>query len=256
MAITITRNLKLKIDSSFDDISKYNLNKIDTLASLFQINTNELAIIRSKTDIQLEPNSADVGGSGVGGSISFGTVDHPLDSVAINAASVDFGSASFALADQATGGTKSLSLAYKSDLNGSADTMADRVLQIDLDSANRNLILGGNFSLSGADFSINISALTSGQVLAYNGLTQVWENQDPSTSGSSEEVAHWNTADGAVKVISHGFSSRNIDVQIFDENYLNVEVDSIERSTDDEVTLTASQAPTGIWTVLIKKIGT
>lgn len=255
MAITLTRNLKLKINSSFDDISKYNLNKIDTLASILQINTNEQAFLRSKTDIILEPNSADIGGSGEGGSVTFGSADHALDSITLHAETITFGSSGIGLADTAVGGTRNLLLKYKSDISGSVDTAANRTLSVDLNGSDRNLVLGGNFSLTGANFSINLSSLTGGQVLAYNGDTDTWTNQDPTEPTTSELVATWVPADGATRTITHGFDSYNIEVQIINENYTTIEVDSIVRINTNQLTLTASNIPTGTWTVLIKKVG-
>lgn len=255
MAITLTRNLKLKVDSNFDDTSKYNLNKIDTLASIFQINTNEQAIVRSKTSINLAPNSADIGGTGIGGEVLFGSADQMLDSITFYATAVSFPGGAITLSDTATGGTKTLALQYKSDISGAVDTTADRILNFDLQGADRNIVLSGDFHVVGSDFKVSFSALTNGDVLTYNSSTQKWENQDPSSASSSELAVSWIPGDGAVKTITHGFNSRNVEVQIFDENYLTIEVDAIERTTVNTLTLTSSNTPTGTWTVLIKKLG-
>lgn len=255
MSITLTKNLKLKIDSSFDDVSKYNLNKLDTLASILQVNSNNQAVIRSQSDISFLPNSADIGGSGVGGTVTFGTADDPLSNMTINATTVSFSGSGIGLKDTATGGTKSLQFAYKSDLNGSVDTGADRTLQLDLEGANRNLILGGNFQIAGADFLINLAGLTNGQVLTYNSSTGKWLNEDPTSGSTTETIVTWLPSDGATKVATHGLNSLNIGVEIFNESQQTIEVDRITRSGVNIVTLVSSVAPTGTWTVLIKKYG-
>lgn len=255
MSVTLTKNLKLKIDSSFDDVSRYNLNRIDTLASILQVNTNNEAVIRSQTDIQFLPNSADIGGSGVGGSVQLGSVDQPLDTFTINASSVNFSGGIISLKDQAVGGTKSLLLTYKSDLDGLLDSVADRTLSIDLNASNRELVLGANLSVTGTDFNVNTATLTNGQVLTYNSISSNWENQDASGGGgdSSRVVATWTPSDGASKVINHGLSSTAVTVQLYNESGATIEIDSVVRTDANNVTLTASRAPTGTWTALIQR---
>lgn len=256
MAISLTRNLKLRIPQNADDTTKYNLNKIDELASTFQVNTNGIATIRSKSDINFEPNSPDVGGSGVGGHLVFGTTDQPLSSITFNATSVSFSGGAITLLDSAAGGTKFLNLVYKSDITGSSDLSADHSLNIDVEGASRNLILGGDLGLLGGDFNINLSSLTNGQILVYDSFTQAWQNQDQAGSGSSSELAvSWLPADGATKIILHSLNSRNLAIQVLDENSKYIEVDSITCASTTQIILIANQVPTGTWVVLIKQIG-
>lgn len=256
MSITVTRNLKLKIDSSFDELSKYNLNRIDTLASILQVNANNQAIIRSTTDIFLQPNSADIGGNGVGGNIYLGSADQPLESLTIAADTVSLTTSGLTLADSATSGTKSLLLQYKSDISGTVDTSSNVTLLMDLNGSNRNLVLGANLSLLGDDFSINTSNLTNSQVLTYNSISGQWTNEDPTGGGGSDTTtATWTPSDGAVRTITHGYGTLNVSASIVDENGADIEIDSIVRPNTTQITLTSNVAPTGNWTVLLQKYG-
>lgn len=252
-----TKFLKLQIPANADAITRYNLNKIDELASTFQVNSNGISTVRSKSDIRFEPNSPDVGGSGTAGNLVFGSEEQPLSDITIHADAVSFNGPGITLIDQASGGSKSLTITYKSDTSGSTDTAADRLLQIDVNNNDRNLVLGGDLLLAGGNFSINLSGLTDGQILVYDSLTQTWMNQDQSSGvDSSSLVSTWANADGTSKLVTHSLDSRNIAVQVIDDGYNTIEVDSISRPSNSQVVLTASEAPTTNWYILLKKIGT
>ena len=156
MATTLTRNLKLRIDSNLTANAKYNLERIDDLGSTFLVDTASNLNIRSKTDITIEPESADIGGSGTGGSVSIGTPSHPLASLNLYAPSLDL-SSKIGLLDQAVGGTNYLRLQYLSTIHGLVDTANDRTLSIDVDGADRNLVLGGDLSVLGGSLTLNLS---------------------------------------------------------------------------------------------------
>ncbi len=157
MAFTLSPNLKLRIDSNLTANAKYNLNRLDLLGSTFLVDTTDSLRIRSQTDISIEPNSADIGGSGIGGSLSIGNADHKLESLQFWADEL-LVSDPLSLFDQASGGSKYLKLQYKSDLNGSVDTTADRSLLVDLEGADRELVLGGNYSQLGGNLVLNLTA--------------------------------------------------------------------------------------------------
>lgn len=160
MAFTLSRNLKLRIDSNLTANSKYNLEKIDTLGSTFLVDTTDTLNIRSRTDILIEPESADLGGASSGGTVSIGTASHLLTEVDVFASAFHL-SSPIALLDQATGGTKYLQLRYKSDLSGSADTIFDRTLSMDLEGADRFFVLGGNYSQIGGSLALTLGGTTT-----------------------------------------------------------------------------------------------
>lgn len=66
----------------------------------------------------------------------------------------------------------------------------------------------------------------------------------------------WAAADGTTKTITHSFGTRNVLVQVLDQNddYINVEVNTIKRPNDNDVVLTASEAPATNWTVLVSEV--
>lgn len=160
MATTLTRNLKLRINSNLTADSKYNLERIDTLGATFLVDSTDQLDIRSIGDISIEPESADIGGSGVGGALSIGNSSHSLDSISLYAATVQL-SSPLSLLDQASGGDKYLAIRYKSDLSGPVDTTANRTLSIDLDGSNRSLVLGGNLSTSGGNATLTLTGTTN-----------------------------------------------------------------------------------------------
>lgn len=62
----------------------------------------------------------------------------------------------------------------------------------------------------------------------------------------------WAPADGATKSITHLLNKTTISVTIYDENGEDILVDVIDRTSNDALSLAASVAPTGNWTVVIR----
>jgi hypothetical protein len=104
---TLTRNLKLRINSNLTADAKYNLERIDLLGSTFLVDTTDSLNIRSKTNILIEPESADVDGSGVGGILNIGTSNHELGAVNLYATQFNL-SDSVGMLDAGLTGTKYL----------------------------------------------------------------------------------------------------------------------------------------------------
>jgi hypothetical protein len=160
MAVTLSRNLKLRIDSNLTANAKYNLSVLDLLGSIYQTDSSNGVNLRSQTDVAIEPQSPEVGGSGIGGTVSIGNASHTLEAIGLWAESVTV-PVSIGLKDQATSGTKYLRMKYKTDLNGSLDTSADRILSVDMEGADRSLVLGGSLGVLGGDLTLNLTGLTS-----------------------------------------------------------------------------------------------
>jgi hypothetical protein len=144
VATTLTRNLKLRVNDNLTADAKYNLNKIDDLALTYQVDNTESVNIRSKVNVNVLPEDASTGGSGVGGTINLSQASQYADQINL------FGTLTFlgktaALLDQGTSGTKNLRLKYDSTLNGGVDTIADRTLSIDMDGQDRQLVMGSSF---------------------------------------------------------------------------------------------------------------
>lgn len=202
MATSLTRNLKLRINSNLTADAKYNLERLDLLGSTFLVDSTNTLNIRSQTDILIEPNSADLAGSGIGGTVSIGTANHKLASIALYSDSLTI-SAPLGLADQATGGTKQLNLKYKSDLNGSVDNAADRNLSIDVDGADRSLVLEGDLGVLGGSLTLNLSGATSlslptSGVLSTLAGTEILTNKTiNAVSNTISNIANSNIAAGA-----------------------------------------------------------
>lgn len=160
MATTYTRNLKLRLDSNLTANAKYNLERLDTLGATFTVDTTDGLQLAAVTDIVIEPESSNIGGSGTGGTVSIGTPSHIIDSFNVYSNTFNLGN-NLGLLDQASGGTNYLHIQYNSSLNGSVDTSADRNLSIDVDGANRSLILGGDLTSLGGNLILNLTGSTS-----------------------------------------------------------------------------------------------
>lgn len=146
---TLTPNLKLIIESNLTDSARKNLNTIDSLGATLRLDSSQNLLYRSANGILFLPNNASVGGTGSGGTIQFGTASQPSSSVTFNADTVSFSSA-LSLIDSAAGGTSSLSISYKSDIEGSA-ALSDSALLIDVGDGgdSRSLTLSHNLTISG-----------------------------------------------------------------------------------------------------------
>lgn len=71
-------------------------------------------------------------------------------------------------------------------------------------------------------------------------------------SGSSSFSEDWLNADGTSKVITHNLNSKDVIVQVYNEDDdSDIIVDSVVRTDADTVTLTASEAPAVSWRVVI-----
>lgn len=162
MATTLSRNLKLRIDSNLTANAKYNLERIDLLGSTFLVDTTDSLNVRSKSDINIEPNSPDLDGSGILGSVNVGNTSH---AILLNIYSSQLNIESpVGILDAGLTGTKYLRIGYNSTLSGSVDNAADRALTVDLDGADRQLVLAGNLKL----FSGNLSLTSQNASSAYN----------------------------------------------------------------------------------------
>jgi hypothetical protein len=67
----------------------------------------------------------------------------------------------------------------------------------------------------------------------------------------SKSTHSWLTTDSDTMIFTHNLGTRAVVVAIYDENYDEVEIDEIERTTTSAVTLTRSEAGSGTWTVVV-----
>lgn len=229
---TLTSNLKLRVSSDLTNDSKYNLRRIDTLASLYQVDTTDVAKLRSITDIVIQPQDPDIGGLGTGGTISFGTDDQPAGTIKFRATTLDLTSV------------------------------------IDSDS---DICTTSNFCLKSGDYQVSLASpslsssytltlpLTAGtpnQVLTTDGSGNLsWQTVAGAGSSGQELAVDWMAADGMIKTITHGFGSQSVMAQILDvqDNYKTIDIDVIYRPDANTIVLEASIMPVH-WQVLLKEI--
>lgn len=275
MAYTLTRNLKLRVDSNLTANSKYNLERIDQLAAAFLVNSADVLTLRSASDITVEPNSTDVGGTGTGGTLYLG--GHLLDRVSLNATAVEV-PVSLGLLDTGTSGTRYLRLKYNSTLTGAVDTTADRILSMDLEGADRQLVIGGNLSLTGGNLGLTLTADTSvtlptsgtlttlgyvdslvpaqagnaGKFLQTDGTSTSWATASGGGGGGGSYSTTWLTAAGTTKVVTHSLGTTDVVVSVIDlDDNMVISVESIEITGSNTVTLTSTEAPATSWKVVV-----
>lgn len=162
--VVLTPNLKLRINDNLTADAKYNLQRIDLLGSTFLVDTTDSLNIRSKTNILIEPESADIGGAGVGGLLNIGTTNHLLSAINLNSTDVNVAN-DLGLLDRAATGTKYLRLKYNSALSGGVDNASDRALSVDMEGADRQLVLGGNLSLLSGNLQLTSQNASSAYLL-------------------------------------------------------------------------------------------
>jgi hypothetical protein len=140
MATTLTRYLKLKVADDLSADAKYNLNRLDSLGGIsgatFSVDSTDNLNVRSRGNIIIEPQSPDVGGSGVGGSIQLGDDEHAVD-VLLLSRSFKVDSALSLLSN--TTGTAPNTVKRYLNLSPSGTLSLDRTLTVDVDDDNRAL---------------------------------------------------------------------------------------------------------------------
>lgn len=176
MAFTLSRNLKLRLDDNLTANAKYNLSRLDLLGSTFLTDSTDSLNIRSRSSINILPDSADLGGNSTGGTVNIGSSSQSLDGVNLYTDVFNL-SSTLGLLDQATSGTKYLRLKYQSNLSGSVDIGSDRALSFDLDGADRSLVLAGDFKVlvdaitfNAASGGSNVTLPTTGTLSTLAGI--------------------------------------------------------------------------------------
>lgn len=195
-----TRNLKLFLSSGLTTEARANLEILDRLGDVYYVDNTESVLVRSKQNITLLAGDPSVGGSG-SASISIGTSATPLSSLTVNAGTFEM-NGDLKLGDRGASapGTSKLTLQYKSDVSGPVDSAA-RTLSLDVEGANRSLVLGGDFTLSssltvaGGGYSITVPF--SGTVVLTSGSQTLSGKTIDATQNSISNLANANVAIGA-----------------------------------------------------------
>lgn len=254
MATTLTTNLKLRVADNLTADAKFNLNRIDTLGGLFQTDNTGQGALRALGNITVEPNSSDLGGSGAGGTISFGnstaTYDFNGGAAQELAFDCDLNTVtnirnSNVAADAAIQGSKILAEF------GSQTLKTDANLEFTLGSYTTTIRPSQSGQAANLVFTLPSTDGSSGQVLTTDGSGGMsWATV--SGSGSSGFTDTWIPDDGLLKIVTHNLGTRNLIVQVIDNNnnYRTIDLE-VDRPTDNTIELEANELPSGTWTVLI-----
>lgn len=242
MATSYTRNLRLRLTDNLDSNSKYNLERLDLIGSTMQVDTTNTTYIRSRASLIIEPNAEQLGGTGSGGDVSFGTASNPLASLSIHAAALSF-STPPGLLDTAIGGTRNLRIRYKSTLSGAVDTAADRNLDIDMQGGDRELVLGGNIRTAGGNLVLTLTGNTN-LTLPTSGTLATLDDIVAGIGDVSGYATSWVTADGLTKSVTHNLQSGDVDVTLIDlEDDTVIMAGIIEVIDNNNIQLTSSELP-------------
>ena len=273
---SLTPNLKLFLGDDLTSAARSNLNKIDALGGSTLVDNTSNLRIRSSGDIQLQPNSSDIGGTGSGGSVVVGENGTNISSFSVYADSFQLNGSDIINSVLVE---NNLDIGNSSDLRTSVDTnllgdiLADTTTGLTIKSgAITNASINNTAAISLSKLStitasraivsdgsgvISPSAVTSTELGYLSGVTSNIQTQINALGGANQLVSTWSNSDGSVKTITHNFGTRNVIIQVLDDNnsYINIDIDSITRPTDNTAVLTSSQAPVGNWTVLLTQIG-
>jgi hypothetical protein len=210
---TRTPNLKLIISDELTSEARQNLERLDALGAQFTTTTIGSTRIRSRIDIEIEPNSSDIGGSGVGGDIRIGRNDHTIGDLSVYASRTSImGAGELRFRD--------------SDNSHYVGLRAPAVVSTST-----------QFILPNGDG-------TSGQILATDGAGQwYWVNNLASTGGQTLAVT-WSIAEGISKSITHGFNTTDIDVSVYDnQQQAFVTINTVIYNNNNQLTLTSVEPP-------------
>lgn len=126
-----------------------------------------------------------------------------------------------------------------SGLTGGGDLTATRNLSVDIAGTTGGTVAGSDELLISQAGTLRKTTAADIAALA---------------AGTAITAVSWVTGDGTTKVAAHSFGTRNVIVEVMDSTtYETILVDTIQRTGDNQVTLTASEAPpAGGWTILIR----
>lgn len=278
MAVTVTPNLKLRIDSNLTANAKYNLSRLDLLGATFLVDSTNSLNLRSQTNIVIEPNSADIGGSGVSGSVSIGTANHKITSLNIYATSfkvegslvLDNGTHTTTLAPAASGQTENLVFRLPNS-NGTANA----TLTTDgAGNLNWGTALGTVTSVDLAtpeEFTVSGGPVTTAGTLAFTKANQTANRvyAGPATGAAAQPSFRslvfedlpaltyettWVPGDGNVKIVTHNFGTISLNVTLLDLT----DNSSINASwmciSNNSISLTSSEIPSSSgWRVVVQR---
>jgi hypothetical protein len=195
-----TRNLKMFLSTGLTAEARANLEILDRLGDVYYVDNTESVLLRSKQDITLLPGDPSVGGSG-SANITLGTQATPLSTLTVHAGTFEM-NGDLKLSDKAAGAPSNskLLLQYKSDLEGSTDSTL-RTWSVDVQAGNRQMVLGGDFTLSSgislAGGGYSISVPFSGTVVLTSGSQTLTGKTIDASYNSISNIVNASIAGGA-----------------------------------------------------------
>jgi hypothetical protein len=285
MAITLSTNLKLRISSDLTADAIYNLNKIDTLGAFNKSDTLGNLLLKATSNILIQPNSADLGGTGSGGSVIIGEEGSLISSLQVFSSLLSLsGSLSF------TNGINSISLSLPTGLATDLEFTLPSSLGTDgqvlvsdglggmewqtgsvTDIVNSQISPSAGISLSKlatlatdkvlvstAGGVISTSTISSTELGYLSGASGNLQAQIDNISGTNQLAVTWVPGDGLTKTVTHNFGSQNILIQVLNTsgNYATIDVESVTRPDANTAVLTATELPVSSWLILLSQIGT
>lgn len=276
MATTTSKYLKLRIGDDLTADAVYNLNRIDLLGQSVDITGSANQSFRASGNVLIEPNAADLGGTGVGGTVYFGDANHTLSAIEMYVSSLNV-SGTISATSLILGGDTVATLAASQTLtNKTIDASANTITNIPDSSIATNAAISlsklaavtANKALKSDSSGTIVESIVTNTELEYlSGVTSGVQSQidtkedglgNPpvdgyilsSSSGGTREwiespavTAQSGTFDwtsGTSLVINHNFNTTNVDLSIFNLNTESFEVvERVEYNTGNQLTLYA-----------------
>lgn len=191
MAFTLTRNLKLRVDSNLTANSKYNLERLDLLGASLQVDSTNSVNFRSQGGITIEPNSADVGGTGIGGVLNLGTSSHTLDEINLYADSINLGGEIWPSADGNAGQVLATdgagNLYWVSIATGSGDVRGAEATWTTANGTTKTVIHG----LGSTAVDVTLVDLSDNQLIGVNTITVTDSNTITLNASEAPSASGW-----------------------------------------------------------------
>lgn len=264
---TLTRYLRLKIQTDLSQPASQNLARLDALGNTFGVGETDDLEVRSRGNIVLKPEATQVGGDGSGGEVHIGSSAQPV-AVKFFASSfaVEGGAGSLLTEDSLNTVTnKSISgsvnllsnIGYSSLLLSNSIKNSDIASDADIaDTKLATISTAGKVNVSALTGSLSGSLLPSfdsndGKYLSLVDGELSWSAV--AAGGSGMEVAKSDWTSGSSLTVTHNFGTADVLVSLWDlTSGEPVYTDSVTRNSNS-VELSISSGVTPNYRVLVIK---
>lgn len=263
---TLTRYLRLRIQTDLSQPASQNLARLDALGNTFAVGQTDDLEVRSRGNIVLKPEATQVGGAGSGGEVHIGSSAQPV--------AVKFFASSFAVEGGAGSllTEDSLNTITNKSISGATNLLSNiGYAALLLSNSIKNSDIAADASIADTKLAtittpgkVNISALTgslSGSLLPsfdsndgkYLKLVNGDLSWETAASGGGIEVSKTDWTNGSSLTVTHNFGTSDVVVSLWDLGSGEpVYTDSVTRNSNS-VELSVPSGVTPNYRVLVIK---